>query len=112
MSDTAELSIYEKNIRTLEIHYPILLREYLKYESDLAGRPDELAEIEVLPGRRGFPTFNIRALVSSDCHGKPFEFPPLNYRKAIRSVFEDFEADIAGAVPKRIRIAPARSQRL
>lgn len=51
--------IYEKNIEYLKACYPALYEDLLRYEENMVGRPDDRIEIDVLEGRRGYPSFKI-----------------------------------------------------
>ncbi len=51
--------IYEKNINFLRTRCPSIYDDLVRIEKNIDDRPDVRIEIEVLEGRRGFPTFKV-----------------------------------------------------
>jgi hypothetical protein len=106
-----ELSIYEKNLRLLELYSPIIYRDYMRFSGMSAERPHEsAAEIEVLAGRRGYPTFRLTAPVVCECGGGPLVFSNREYRNALRAVFDEIDAAAGGG--ERVRFDRSAGPRL
>ncbi len=103
MEEKSELTLYEKNLRAIEIHYPLLYRDFMKQADNYEGRPDEVAEVEVIQGRRGYPTFLLKALVTAECNGGPLELPIAMYRKAVRDTMDGIASDSAGVADEESR---------
>ncbi len=101
MEEQRELSVYEKNIKALELHYPMLLRDYRNALKNLDRRPDAGAEVEVVTGRRGHPTFKLKTKVERECAGGPMVFPRLDYVRAVIAICDELKRGQSSVVFSR-----------
>ncbi|HPI78009.1 MAG TPA: hypothetical protein PLK80_14875, partial [bacterium] len=93
-----QLTLYEKNLNTIKLNCPDLYREFKGIIDKF--HPSAEGQIVIVPfvGKRGHPTFTIKARVRKEFGANPLEFSIVEYRKTAKRLSDEIASGRSGSI--------------
>ncbi|HOC92263.1 MAG TPA: DUF115 domain-containing protein [bacterium] len=93
-----QLTLYEKNLNAIKLNCPDLYREFKGIIDKFHPSAEGQIVIEPFVGKRGHPTFTIKARVRKEFGANPLEFSIVEYRKTAKRLSDEIASGRSGSI--------------